>query len=59
MASTPQVLVDALVARASELSDVEIVHRHTEGPAPYTAPEMAGHFRLNALFLGANLREAV
>jgi acyl-CoA hydrolase len=58
-AATPQVLLRALVARAPELSDVEIVHMHANGPAPHVAPDMAGHFRHRALFIGANTREAV
>jgi 4-hydroxybutyrate CoA-transferase len=29
------------------------------GCAPYVAPEMAGHFRHNAVFIGANVREAI
>src|SRR3974377_716885 len=31
----------------------------TMGGAPYVAPEMAGHFRHNAVFIGANVREAI
>ena len=31
-AATPSVLLDALVARAPELSDVSVVHLHCEGP---------------------------
>lgn len=58
-AATPRVLVNALVERFASLHDVEIVHLHTEGTAPYTAPEMAGHFRHNALFIGPNVRQAV
>lgn len=58
-AATPHVLVDALVCRKDELRGVEIVHMHTEGPAPYAEPEMAGHFRHNALFIGGNVRAAV
>src|SRR6476469_1610691 len=27
--------------------------------APYVAPEMAGHFRHNAVFIGGNVREAI
>jgi acetyl-CoA hydrolase len=57
--ATPGALVAALVARAGELNNVEIVHLHTEGAAPYTGPEMKGSFRHNALFIGANVREAV
>src|SRR5215210_409964 len=58
-AAVPRALVAALVARAGELRDVEIVHLHTHGPAPYTAPDLAGSFRHRALFVGANVREAV
>ncbi|HEV7605173.1 MAG TPA: acetyl-CoA hydrolase/transferase C-terminal domain-containing protein [Candidatus Limnocylindrales bacterium] len=58
-AATPSVLLDALVARASELRDVGMVHLHTEGPGPHLAPGMAGHFRHRALFVGPNARTAV
>jgi len=58
-AATPSVLLDALVDRAEELRDVEIVHLHVEGPGPHLAPAMAGHFRHRALFVGPNAREAV
>lgn len=58
-AATPSVLLDALVARAPELRDVRVVHLHTEGPGPHLAPEMAGHFRHRALFVGPNARAAV
>ncbi len=58
-AATPSVLLDALVARASELEAVSMVHFHTEGPGPHLAPEMAPHFRHKALFIGANARNAV
>ena len=56
---TPSTLVDALVARAPELHDVEIVHMKTLGNADYTLPEFEGHFRHRGLFLGENVREAV
>jgi acyl-CoA hydrolase len=58
-AMTPHELLDALVRRAPDLRDVETVSLHTEGPAPHVAPELAGHLRHNALFVGANVREAV
>ncbi|MBX3141255.1 MAG: acetyl-CoA hydrolase/transferase family protein [Trueperaceae bacterium] len=59
VAAAPQALIGALTARAGELRDVEIVQLHTEGPAPYAAPEMAASFRVNALFVGKNVRDAV
>ncbi len=58
-AAVPEVLLDALVARAPELHDVKIVSMHIEGPAPHCAPEMADHFCHRALFMGANVRKAV
>jgi acyl-CoA hydrolase len=55
----PETLVEALIARAPDLHDVEIVHLMTMGTADYIAPEMEGHFRHNAMFIGGNVREAV
>ena len=55
----PEVLLKALVARAAELRDVEIVHMATFGYADYTLPEYEGIFRHNGLFLAGNVRQAV
>lgn len=57
--AAPHGLIDALTDRAEELTDVQIIHHLTLGEAPYIAPEMKGHFRLNDCFVGANTREAV
>jgi acyl-CoA hydrolase len=58
-AATPSVLLDALVARAADLENVGVIHLHCEGPGPHLAPEMDGHFRHRALFIGPNARAAV
>jgi acyl-CoA hydrolase len=58
-AATPARLVNAMVGRASFLKDVEIVSLHTEGGAPYVRPEFRESFRLNAFFVGKNVRSAV
>jgi acyl-CoA hydrolase len=55
----PETLVEALMRRAPYVQDVEIVHMMTMGAAPYVAPEMAGHFRHNAMFIGPNVRQAI
>jgi len=55
----PETLVEALMRRAPYVQDVEIVHMMTMGAAPYVAPEMAEHFRHNAMFIGPNVREAI
>lgn len=57
--SVPQKLLSALVARATELEEVEIVQVLTVGPAPHADPEMEGHLRINTLFISPNVREAV
>jgi acyl-CoA hydrolase len=55
----PETLVEAMMQRAPELHDVDIMHMRTMGEAPYVAPEMAGHFRHSAVFMGPNVREAI
>ncbi|MBZ5535234.1 MAG: 4-hydroxybutyrate CoA-transferase [Acidobacteriia bacterium] len=55
----PEVLVEALIARAPSLQNVEVVHLLTMGNADYIKPEMEGHFRHNAMFVGGNVRRAV
>ncbi len=55
----PETLVEALMQRGPHVEDVEIVHMMTMGTAPYVAPEMAGHFRHNAVFIGGNVRDAI
>ena len=55
----PETLVSALLKRAGQLANVEIVHLLTFGNADYVKPEYRGHFRHNALFIGSNVREAV
>jgi 4-hydroxybutyrate CoA-transferase len=59
IAAAPQQLIRAMTARARELRRVEVVHIHTEGEAPYAAPEHAASFHTNAMFVGANIRNAV
>jgi acyl-CoA hydrolase len=58
-AATPQRLVNAMTARASELRNVQIVSIHTEGEAPYAADEYADSFIINTFFVGKNIRDAV
>jgi 4-hydroxybutyrate CoA-transferase len=58
-AGAPHLLLDALVARASELRDVEIVHVLIFGDAPHLKPEYASSFRHRALFIGENARPAI
>ncbi|MCA6073793.1 acetyl-CoA hydrolase/transferase family protein [Fulvivirga sedimenti] len=58
-AMTPELLVEKMVARADELRNVELVHLHTEGDAPYLAEKCRESFHLNSFFLGGNVRKHV
>jgi 4-hydroxybutyrate CoA-transferase len=58
-AAAPQVLIQELVKRAPELSNVNIFQLHTEGEAPYADPEYDGIFNINALFIGSNVRQCI
>lgn len=56
--AAPQLLINALTARAPELRNVEWIHLHHEGTAPYAAPEYRDSFKVSSLFIGANVRKA-
>lgn len=58
-AATPIGLINALAARAPELTDVQLYHVLLLGDDPLSRPEMASHFRHNSLFVGPADREAV
>ncbi len=58
-AGVPRLLEQALVARAPQLRDVELVHCLSLSGAEYLAPEYAASFRHRALFIGDNARAAV
>ncbi|MCW5941484.1 MAG: acetyl-CoA hydrolase/transferase family protein [Fimbriimonadaceae bacterium] len=59
MAAAPKLLIEALTERAGELRNVELIHLHTEGDAPYSRPEHKDSFFVNNLFVGANVRKAL
>ena len=58
-AATPTFLVDALVAQADRLRDVELIHIHVSGKVDYARPELAQSFRVANLFVGSNMRPLV
>lgn len=57
--ATPQALVEALVARAPAVHGVEVVQMASFGPAEYADPKFSGNLRVNALFIGPNVRDSV
>jgi len=57
--SVPQKVLDALVKYATNLEHVEICQALTVGPADYVSEKMAGHLRVNTMFISANVRQAV
>jgi 4-hydroxybutyrate CoA-transferase len=57
--ANPESLVEALLGRAHELRNVEILHLLTFGNTKFVDPEFEGVFRGNALFTGGNVRKAI
>ncbi len=57
--SVPSALLAALVAHAPKLKDVEICQALTVGAADYVSEAMAGHLRVNTMFISQNVRAAV
>jgi 4-hydroxybutyrate CoA-transferase len=57
--SVPQTVLAALVKRAPALENVEIIQVLSIGDADYVSEEMAGHLRVNTLFISDNVRGAV
>ncbi|MBF0310027.1 MAG: GNAT family N-acetyltransferase [Magnetococcales bacterium] len=58
-AATPHALVGTLMDQAAHFSDVEIVHILTLGATPWAHSRFRQSFRVNALFLGKETRDAV
>lgn len=58
-AATPAFLLNGLVKRADELRRVELISISTFGDLEITKPEYADSFFFNALFVSANIRQAV
>ena len=59
MPMSPQILVDAMVERANELRDVEIVQIITTDKGNYAKPDFKDSFKIRSLFVGGNVRKAV
>lgn len=59
VAMTPHRLINAMMARADELRNIELVHIHTEGNLPYCDGKFCKSFHANTFFTGANMRASV
>ena len=55
----PKLLVKTLLDMGENFADVEIIHFLDLGLTDYTSEMYTDHFRHNALFIGANAREAI
>jgi len=55
----PAILVNSMVENKNRYKDIEIVHLLAMGKGEYTFPEMEGHFKHKALFVGGSTRNAV
>jgi 4-hydroxybutyrate CoA-transferase len=56
---SPEPILDALVNRAEELTNVEIVHMVSMGKSAYCLPEYEKNFRHNSIFGGGGSRKAI
>lgn len=57
-AACPHALIEDLLTSAERLSDVEITHVFTLGPAPWLDDRYADALNINAFFLGPTLRDS-
>ncbi len=58
-AASPESLVEAMVNRAHELHDVEVVHMVALGPCNYCRPEFEKSFRYNGIYISGPTRQAL
>lgn len=58
-AGMPRVLVDALVGRAAELADVEVVQLLAVGETPFAYERLRRNFRVSTFFVTTSLRHLV
>jgi len=56
-AATPVILVNALLARAGTIKDVELTSISTYGNIEWNKPQVFESFYLNSLFVSGNMRE--
>ncbi|HKI78510.1 MAG TPA: acetyl-CoA hydrolase/transferase C-terminal domain-containing protein [Ignavibacteriaceae bacterium] len=57
--AVPLVLINSMVQRKNQLTNVTMSHVLTVGELPYLVPGMEKHFKHNAFFIGGNSRKAV
>ncbi|MDP2308357.1 MAG: acetyl-CoA hydrolase/transferase C-terminal domain-containing protein [Pseudomonadota bacterium] len=58
-AGEPRALVDALAEAAGTFDELEVVQVLSFGSGPLVAASARGHLRVNALFIGPSVRDAV
>lgn len=58
-AMTPKFLVDAMCQDYKRMSNIEIIHLHTEGEALYTQDPYRDTFHINSFFVGGNVRNCI
>ncbi|MCP3866869.1 MAG: GNAT family N-acetyltransferase [Gammaproteobacteria bacterium] len=58
-AAVPDALVNHLIENAHDLHDIEVVHALTMGENAWAKREHSDLFKINALFIGPGIREAI
>lgn len=54
----PQHLINAMVEYGRHISDVNVIHLLTIGPAPYATEKFREKFKMNSFFIADNVRKA-
>jgi len=55
-AATPSHLLKELMNQSARFQNLELMHLHTMGEAPYTNPKYSKNFKVTNFFVGANMR---
>lgn len=59
-AAQPSMLINAMTARADELTDVEIIQLVTMGEVPYAKKELSNSFKVNSFYISEeNIRASI
>lgn len=58
-AATPTRLIEEMIRQAERFDQLELMHLHTMGSAPYADTTYSKNFRVTNFFVGANLRKSI
>lgn len=57
--ATPKSLINGLLEVLPSLSNIELMHLHTDGPAAYSSVERFPNLKITSFFVGSNIRKHI